>query len=183
MKFALKSFNTLVLAGLLATVGTGAALAQAPAPAAPPPAMGEHHGDQHMGMMGHQDPAKMQAWIAKHQADLKAKLKITAQQEAAWTTYTAAMQPPAHMGQPPMPGQRAEMDKLTTPERIDKMQALQTERMAERSAMMKKHGDATKAFYAVLSPEQKKTFDAEHAHGAPKDHGPGHADGAMKHKN
>ena len=183
MKFALKSLNTLVLAGLLATVGAGAALAQAPAPAAPPPAMGEHHGDPHMGMMGHQDPAKMQAWVAKHQADLKAKLKITAQQEAAWTTYAAAMQPPAHMDQRPMSGQRAEMDKLTTPERIDKMQALQTERMAERSAMMKKHGDATKAFYAVLSPEQKKTFDAEHAHGAPKDHGPGHHEGAMQRKN
>lgn len=186
MKFALKSLNTLVLAGLLATAGAGAALAQAPAPAAPPPAMGEpsgQHGGQHMDMMGHQDPAKMQAWVAKHQADLKAKLKITAQQEAAWTTYTAAMQPPAHMDQRPTPGQRAEMDKLTTPERIDKMQALQTERMAERSAMMKKHGDAAKAFYAVLSPEQKKIFDAEHAHGAPKDHGPGHPDGAMPRKN
>ncbi len=189
MKFALKSLNTLVLAGLLATVGAGAALAQAPAPALPASSamggqhMGKmgHHGDQHMDKMGRHDPAKMQAWVAKHQAELKAKLKITAQQEAAWTTYTAAMQPPAHMGQPPMPGQRAEMDKLTTPERIDKMHALQTERMAERSAMMKKHGDATKAFYAVLSPEQKKTFDAEHAHGAPKDHG--HPEGAMQRKN
>jgi protein CpxP len=188
MKFALKSLNTLVLAGLLATVGAGAALAQAPMPASS--AMGgQHmdmmgqHGDPHMDKMGRQDPAKMQAWVAKHQADLKAKLKITAQQEAAWTTYTAAMQPPAHMEQRPTPDQRAEMDKLTTPERIDKMHALQTERMAEHSAMMKKHGDATKAFYAVLSPEQKKTFDAEHAHGAPKDHGPGHPDGPMKHKN
>jgi len=181
MKFALKSLNTLVLAGLLATVGTGAALAQAPVPAMMP-ASGAM-GGQHMDKMNRQDPAKMQAWVAKHQADLKAKLKITAQQEAAWTTYTAAMQPPAHMDQRPMAGQRAEMDKLTTPERIDKMQALQTERMAERSAKMKKHGDATKAFYAVLSPEQKKTFDAEHAHGAPKDHGTSHPDGAMKHKN
>lgn len=186
MKFALKSLNTLVLAGLLATAGAGAALAQAPAPAAPPPAMGEssgHHGGQHMDKMGHQDPVKMQAWVAKHQAELKAKLKITAQQEGAWTTYAAAMQPPARMDPHPMPGQRAEMDKLTTPERIDKMQALQTERMAERSAMMKKHGDATKAFYAVLSPAQKKTFDAEHAHGAPKDHGHGHPEGAMQRKN
>jgi Spy/CpxP family protein refolding chaperone len=181
MKFALKSLNTLVLAGLLATVGAGAALAQSPAPAAASTAMSEHHGDPHMNMMGHQDPAKMQAWVAKHQAELKAKLKITAQQEAAWTTYAAAMQPPTHMDQHPMPGQHAEMDKLTTPERIDKMQALQNERMAERSALMKKHGDATKAFYAVLSPEQKKTFDAEHAHGAHKGHG--HPEGAMQRKN
>lgn len=188
MKFALKSLNTLVLAGLLATVGAGAALAQAPAPMPPAmPASGAmggpsgHHGGQHMDKMGHRDPAQMQAWVAKHQAELKAKLKITAQQEGAWTTYAAAMQPPARMDPRPMPGQRAELDKLTTPERIDKIHALQTERMTERAAMMKKHGDATKAFYAVLSPAQKKTFDAEHAHGAPKDHG--HPEGAMQRKN
>ena len=100
MKFALKFFNTLVLTGLLATVGAGAALAQAPAtmPAMMPasgamPGMGMPSGrGDHMGMMGmmgHQDPAKMQAWVAKHQADLKAKLKITSQQEAAWATYAA----------------------------------------------------------------------------------------------
>lgn len=190
MKSALQSLKSLALAGLLATAGAGAALAQAPAPApaAPPAALGEasgHHGGQRMDKMIHHDPADMQAWVARHQADLKAKLKITAQQEPAWTAYAAAMQPPAHMGQRPMPGQRAEMDKLSTPERIDKMQAVQTERMAERAAMMKKHGDATKAFYAVLSPEQKKTFDAEHAHGAPKDHrhGHGHPEGAMPRKN
>lgn len=175
MKFALKSLNTLVLAGLLATVGAGAALAQAPAPAMP--ASGAM-GGPHMDKMGRHDPAKMQAWVAQHQAELKARLKITAQQETAWTAYAAAMQPPAHMGQRPMPGQRAEMDKLTTPERIDKMQALQTERMAERAAMMKKHGDATKAFYAVLSPEQKKTFDAEHA--SHKHHSEHQGHGAMQ---
>jgi protein CpxP len=92
------------------------------------------------------------------------------------------MQPPAQMGQRLTPEQRAEMDKLTTPERIDKMQALHTERMNEHAAMMKKHGDATKAFYAVLSPEQKKTFDAEHVrHGGPAGHG--HPEGAMHRKN
>jgi Spy/CpxP family protein refolding chaperone len=28
---------------------------------------------------------------------------------------------------------------------------------------MTKHNDATKTFYATLTPEQKKVFDAEHA--------------------
>ena len=51
------------------------------------------------------------------------------------------------------------MEKLTTPERIDQMQALH----AQREAEMKKRGDATKTFYAGLTPEQKKTFDAETA--------------------
>lgn len=191
MKFALKSLNTLVLAGLLTTVGAGAALAQTPAASSPAmcDASGHQKGQCGMGMgmdkMGRHDPAKMQAWVAKHQAELKAKLKITASQESAWTAYTTAMQPPASMGQRPMHDQRAEMDKLTTPERIDKMHALQTERMTERAAMMKKHGDATKALYAALSPAQQKTFDAEHTnhkhHGEHKDRH--HAQGAMQPKN
>lgn len=165
MKFALKSFNSLVLAGLLATVGAGAVMAQAPAPAAPASAAGggyfSHHGDDHK--MGHGDPAKMQAWMAKRQAELKARLNITASQESAWTAYTAAMKLPVHMGQRFTPEQRAEFAKLTTPERIDKMQALHSERTADMTAAMKQRGDAIKAFYAVLTPEQKKTFDAEFA--------------------
>jgi Spy/CpxP family protein refolding chaperone len=58
---------------------------------------------------------------------------------------------------------RAEMDKLTTPERIDKMHALRTEHTAAMNAAMDKREDATKAFYATLNAEQKKVFDAEHA--------------------
>mgnify|MGYP000387936472 CR=1 FL=1 len=54
---------------------------------------------------------------------------------------------------------RAAMAKLSTPERIDQMQALH----AQRDAEMKKRGDATKTFYAGLNAEQKKTFDAETA--------------------
>jgi hypothetical protein len=60
---------------------------------------------------------------------------------------------------------KAEMDKLTTPERIDKMQAMRAERMKTMSAEMDKRGAATKAFYAVLSSEQKAVFDAVAMHG------------------
>lgn len=169
MKFAFNrtaSLNSLVLAGLLATVGAGA-MAQTPpaAPAGSPPVAGKHvgpHGDR----MARHDPAKMQAWIAKRQAALKAKLKITPAQEGAWTSYTASMQPPAR-GARPTPEQRAEFDKLTTPQRIDKMKELRTQRMADMSAAMDKRGEATKTFYAALSAEQQKTFDVEH-----KKHGP-----------
>jgi Spy/CpxP family protein refolding chaperone len=66
---------------------------------------------------------------------------------------------------------RAEMDKLTTPERLDKMRAMHKERMATMEAAMDKRADATKTFYAVLSPEQKKTFDAEHAKMGMRDEG------------
>jgi periplasmic protein CpxP/Spy len=49
------------------------------------------------------------------------------------------------------------MEKLTTPERIDKMRAMRVQRDTE----MDKRADATKAFYATLNAEQKKIFDAE----------------------
>jgi Spy/CpxP family protein refolding chaperone len=142
-----KFVQSLVLAGLMATAG-GVALAQAGG-------MMGHDG------MGHGDPARMAQMHAKHLADLKAKLKITASQEAAWASFSEAMKPPADMmGKRP---DHAELEKLTTPERIDKMRALHKERMAAMEAAMDKRADATKAFYAVLSPEQKKVFDAEFA--------------------
>jgi hypothetical protein len=47
------------------------------------------------------------------------------------------------------------MQKLTTPERIDRMRA----QRAQRDAAMDARSDAVKAFYAQLQPEQQKTFD------------------------
>ena len=149
-------FKSLVLAGLLATLGATAFAADAPPP---PPAAG----------MAQHDPAKMQERMQKRQADLKAQLKITAAQEAAWTTFTTSMQPPAKGPRP----DKADFEKLTTPERIDKMRAMRTTRDAE----MDKRADATKAFYAVLSPVQQKVFDAHampHMRGGPGDGPDGH---------
>ena len=56
-----------------------------------------------------------------------------------------------------------EMAKLTTPERIDKAKALRNQHMAEMNAASDKRGEATKTFYAVLTPEQQKVFDAASA--------------------
>ena len=177
--------SRLMLAGLLATAGVGA-IAQMPTTAAPaasgmPAATAGAHG----GHMDRHDPAKMQARVAKRLAEMKAKLKITPAQEGAWTTFTAAMQPPAGMatrtGWRQAPEQRAEMAKLTTPERIDKMRAMRTERMTEMNTTMDKRGEATKAFYAALTPEQQKVFDAEHAAMRGGRHGGGHQ-GGMEHR-
>lgn len=99
--------------------------------------------------------------MAKRADALKAKLKITAAQEGAWTTFTTAMQPPARMEN--QRSDRAEMEKLTTPERIDKMRELRKQRMTDMQAAMDKRDDATKTLYAALAPEQQKVFDAEHA--------------------
>jgi periplasmic protein CpxP/Spy len=143
------SYQQLIAAGLLATFGL-AASAQTP----PPGPMG---GDMpRHGMRDHMDPARMQEHMAKRQAALKQKLQITSAQEGAWSTWTAAMKP----GDFKRP-ERGEMEKLSTPERIDRMRAMREQHIAQ----MDKRAEATKAFYASLTPEQKKTFDAETAHG------------------
>jgi len=143
---------------LMATLLTGAALSAHAQPA----------GGQHGGMMGqHQrmDPAKMQEMIAKRQADLKAQLKITAAQEASWNTYVSSMQPPAGMAQRMDPDARKKMHEdmaaLSTPQRMERMNAMK----AERDATMAMRQEATKTFYAALTLDQQKVFDARAMHG------------------
>jgi Spy/CpxP family protein refolding chaperone len=160
----------LLLAGLIA-VSSATAFAQTPASASAPVP-----GGPGMGRMAHGDPAKFEAVRAERHAKvmaaLKAKLQLSAAQEGAWTTFASAMQPPARPAAD-RAQLRAEMEKLTTPERIDRMQAMK----AQRDAEMTRRADATKTFYAVLTPEQKKTFDTETAHlmhgGASPGRGPG----------
>ncbi len=60
----------------------------------------------------------------------------------------------------------AGMAQLTTPERIDRMRALRAQHNAEAD----RRDDATKTFYAALTPAQQKVFDAEHV----GMHGPRH---------
>jgi periplasmic protein CpxP/Spy len=137
----------LMLAALLASLALGST-AQTPTPAPPGtgnlPSAREHH--------GRFDPARMQERMARRLAELKQKLQVTPAQESAWNTYTAALKPTGTAQRP----QRGEFEKLTTPERIDRMRALH----AARVAQLDKRFDATKAFYEALSTEQKKVFDA-----------------------
>jgi len=153
-------FKPVLLAGLLATAGL-AAFSQTPVMGNPGGMMGAD-GPMPMGMhheqIGKFNFARMQARIEKRAAELKAKLKLSAAQEGAWTTFTAAMKPSADMmaKRPDF----SELAKLPTPERIDKMKALHTQHISDMSAAMDKRGEATKAFYAVLTPEQQKVFDA-----------------------
>ncbi len=176
-------FSPLLLAGLLATAGFSA-LAQTP-PATPADAAPKAHHGMGGGMShGQRDPAKMQQMMEKRQADLKATLKIQPAQEAAWTAFTAAHKPPAGMAQR-RDAMRASMEKLSTPERIDHMKAMR----AQRDAEMDKRAQATKDFYAVLTPEQKKTFDTHGKMGGPghgerrgQAGGHNHAEGGSDHK-
>jgi Spy/CpxP family protein refolding chaperone len=150
-----KLFTSLLVAGVLAG---GATLAFSQAA---PDAM---HGGMH-----HMDPARMEQMVNRHLTELKTKLKITPAQEGAWTTFTTAMKPSADQGA--KRPDRSELEKLPMPDRIDKMRALRKERMAAMEAAMDKREDAAKALYAVLSPEQQKIADAEHARMMERQHG------------
>jgi hypothetical protein len=149
------SRKSLLLAGLLATsaLASSGAFAQAPAaPSAPPAAEAKADPQAHRA-----DRAKrieqMQQRRAERLSALKEKLKLTPAQEGAWNSFATAQQRPA--GQPRF--DREEFAKLTTPQRLDRMQAMQ----AERAVLFAKRADATRGLYAALSPEQQKTFDTE----------------------
>jgi len=124
------------------------------------------HGEGHSGPRAEKMQQHMADKMAKRQADLKAALKLTAAQEAAWGNFTSAIKPPAMAGK--NHPNREEMTKLTTPQRLEKMQSMK----AERDTHMAQRIEATKAFYAALTPEQQKVFDAQ-AHGKG---GHGHGD-------
>jgi len=137
-----QSHSILGLAVGAAILASGlAAGAQAqPAPAQP-----------QRGMMGH-DPAEMAARHAEH---LRAVLQLRPDQEPALKALIAAMAPPADMRER-MQERREEMAGLTTPQRLDRMQA----RMAEHQAAFARRADAIRRFYAQLTPAQQKSFDA-----------------------
>ncbi len=122
-----------------------------------PPAAGAQDG------RGHWDPAAMkQRWEARkaeHAKMLHDALNIRPDQEAAFQTFIASMDRHGEhgMGDHRMHGGAAgEHHDLTTPERLDRMQ----KRLAERDQRFEQHAAAVKTFYAALSPEQQRTFDA-----------------------
>ncbi|WP_083774992.1 Spy/CpxP family protein refolding chaperone [Sideroxydans lithotrophicus] len=102
------------------------------------------------GRMG-MNPERMEQYREQHLTKLHDKLKLTPQQETAWKKY-AAQQPVLDKSMRPDPD---EMAKLNAPQRLEKG----LERMRAMEARMSDHLAALKEFYAVLTPEQQKTFD------------------------
>ncbi len=83
-------------------------------------------------------------------------LRLTPAQDRDWQAYVAAIAPD--------PGAEARhrsaammMATLPTPRRID----LITSAMEEDVSAMRRQGDAVKAFYARLTPDQQRIFDAK----------------------
>jgi Spy/CpxP family protein refolding chaperone len=111
---------------------------------------------------GGMDPAAMQQRRAEHLAELKAQLQLTPQQEAAWTAFTTAMQPP----DPSMRLTPAERSQLTDAQRAERRQQMQELREQRK--------EAVETFRAQLTPDQQQVFDQHTARMK------GHRRGGMK---
>ncbi|MDB5474588.1 MAG: hypothetical protein JWP49_99 [Phenylobacterium sp.] len=139
----------------------GASFAQ-PAPQGPPGAEGRH--------WQRPDPAQMAERHAQH---LRDTLQLRPDQEPALRALIAASQRPA--GEHERMGKGREADvRLSTPERLDRMQA----KMAEHEAHIRAPAEAPTRFSAQLSPTPQKAFDAmplmgRHEHGGHEHGGPG----------
>lgn len=140
----------LALSVFLAASAIGTAL-----PAKAQPIMGE------MGM--HHDEGRTHERMTKHwgknQVSLKAKLHLATAQEPAWTAFVQAMKMPAQ--RLILPVDREALAKLSTLERMEKMNAVHEANLATMQTHIKQRTEATRNFYNQLSVEQQKVFDAE----------------------
>lgn len=146
----LRTLPSIAAAGGLALFAASSAGAQdAPPPPAAPGALA-----QHGGMMRE----RMEHMRAEHLRLLHDALDVRSDQEGAWQAFAAAMSPTpgAHERRWGPEGKDGEHRHLTTPERLDRMQA----RMSEHMAAFQRHAAAVKALYAALTPAQQRTFDA-----------------------
>ena len=147
----------LIAATLAATLTVLAAPGFAQSSGMPAPA---HHA-QHLSPRAEKSSAtpaerraKMQQRRAERHEALKTQLNITAEQEPAWNAFIAHTAPTTRANRHT---ERQDWAKLTTPERLDKMQAHQ----AERAAAMTRRIDATRSLYSALTPDQQKLFDTQ----------------------
>jgi periplasmic protein CpxP/Spy len=141
MKRSARMLVAVLAAGVL---GYGVAAFAAEGTAEP---CGHHHG------MVDGKPAK---FMQKRMDALHEKLKLSAEQETAWKTWTDSMRErfATMAGKRPNP---ADMDKLPAPQRMERHLAM----MKEAQAQMEAGLADLQAFYGKLTPEQQATFDKE----------------------
>jgi periplasmic protein CpxP/Spy len=145
----LPSLRLALLAGLALPFGLAtASLAQSAPPPAPDATSARHQWRDHAPV----DPAARRAHMAEH---LTAVLQLQPSQQGALAAFLDSMKPPGDM-KDRMGRGRGEDERLPTPQRLDKMLA----RFDEMHARMVVRAQATKQFYAQLSPSQQKAFDA-----------------------
>jgi hypothetical protein len=144
------SVKPLLLAGLLAAASLAAQAHPGSGPGAE--TQGRH-------------AERMQEHLQRRAAELKTQLQLSPEQERAWTDYLAALKP---VGAPARPDP-AELARLNTPERLDRLRELRRQRDAE----FERRAAATRNFYASLNAAQQKVFDE----GTARLHSPRHGAG------
>ena len=125
---------------LLAT----AAMAQPAPPAGPPNGA---HGPRPAEMK-----ARHEAMRKQHAEDLKTILRLRPDQEAALAAFSASHEPKR------FERRRSARGATTTPQRLEEMARAEAEMAAHHKAAR----DALATFYAALSPDQQRAFDALH---------------------
>jgi hypothetical protein len=103
------------------------------------------------------DGERMGAMHKAHLAAIKKQLSLTPEQDTAWAQWVESIKPVEGMGRPDM--KKADWAGLTTPQRLDKMQAIHEEFSQRMAQALARHSEATKIFYAALTEAQQKTFD------------------------
>ena len=147
-----RAWQSLPLALALAAASWGLS-AQAEAVAKP----GAQHGMQMNGCHHMMDGERMGAMHKAHLAAIKKQLSLTPEQDTAWAQWVESIKPVEGMGRPEM--KKADWAGLTTPQRLDKMQAMHEEHSQRMAQALARHSEATKTFYAALTEAQQKTFD------------------------
>ena len=112
--------------------------------------------------------AKWSERAAQRQQKMREQLKLTPAQDAAFATYLAAVKPGAHADKV----ERDAWKTISAPARMEQHIAMSKNRIG----MMETRLAALNTFYAVLTHEQKKTFDAQALRRGwgGKGHGKGH---------
>lgn len=164
----LQTSRLALMAAAVLSLSTAAVAVAQDGPPPGPPSAGDHgRGGPDGPGRHHFDPQAR----AQHLHDV---LQLRADQDGALKTYLTATGPKDWKKDGPKREAGVPRKPLTTPERLDR----ETEFLAHARTRI----DATRAFYAALSPSQQKAFDAMGPMGGRG--GPGlHRAGFRHHKN
>lgn len=163
--------------GTAITALSFAAIAQNTVPAAPlqaplaaTAAPADHHAKRHGPQAQAEHQKRFEQAMAERQSRLKDSLQLRPDQESAWKDFIGQTQVKPRASGERLP--REQWAQLSTPQRLDRMEALK----AERDAQFKQRNDGIRRFYSQLSPSQQKAFDAQRGMGMGLQHvgHPGH---------
>ena len=167
----IRTQRALWIAGLgLAVMAAGGAQAQRYGPNGPPVAQYDPSQGGAYGPPADYGPPPPQS-SGDVSRQIRQRLRLRPDQEGALTAFVQAVAPPPGMDKR-MQDDEAASRTMSTPQRLDMM----VSNMDEMRRLMLNRVQATKAFYAQLSPAQQRVFDAlgtQNARGGGPGGGPG----------